>query len=118
MPLNDYVYWIDSNLPPKAAIWLHEAFGVNAIHVMSMNMLSAPDPEIFKKAAQSSEKVILLSKDEDIVNLVLRKKPPPYVIWITTGNLSNIDLKSILLTNLEEAVEYIQNANSPFVEIN
>lgn len=117
MQLNDYLYWIDANLPPKTVFWLSDAFGVNAEHVFSLNLLTNGDKEIFEKARQSSQQIIIITKDEDFVELVLRKKSPPKVIWITAGNLTNDQLKEILIKNLKQAVIKLQNPNEPFVEI-
>lgn len=117
MQLNKFVFWLDANLPPKAVLWLSETFGVTAFHVFSMDLLSGDDHEIFEKAQMSNEPVILISKDEDFVNLVLRKKAPPYIIWLTAGNLSNSRLKDILLNNLEEAVKKLLHSEHYFIEI-
>src|SRR5437763_13344561 len=100
MQLSDYIYWIDANLPPKTTTWLEEAFGVTAKHVLQIDFLAATDNEIFQKAATSNEDIIIITKDEDFVELVLRKKPPPKIVWITAGNLSNDHLKKILLEHL------------------
>src|ERR1035437_186193 len=103
MLLNDFIYWIDANLPPKTVIWLEEAFGVKAKHVFHIDFLTATDEEIFQKAADANENIIIITKDEDFVELVLRKKSPPKIVWITAGNLSNDHLKKILLEHLPEA---------------
>jgi predicted nuclease of predicted toxin-antitoxin system len=117
MPLKNYTYWIDANLPPKTVEWLEQALGVTAKHVFNINFLTAEDNEIFQKAKDSNENVILITKDEDFIELVLRKKPPPKIIWITAGNLSNTQLREILLRNLEIAVEQLHNTEYSFIEI-
>jgi len=92
MQLSDFAYWIDANLHPKTSDWLQSDFGVESRHVFNMDFLAAEDAEIFSKARQEPKNVIIIPKDEDFVELVLRKKPPPKIIWITAGNLSNKEL--------------------------
>ena len=108
MQLNDFVYWIDANLPYKAVYWLHDNLGVHAEHVYKLGMLSAGDATIYEAALKS---------DEDFVDLTLRHKTYPKIIWITAGNLSNTDLQNILLTHFETAVEKLQNPDHYFIEI-
>ena len=117
MLLNDHIYWIDANLPPKTTIWLEEAFGVVAKHVFYMDFLTSADEEIFQKAKDTGQSVIIITKDEDFVELVLRRKPPPKIVWITTGNLSNDHLKKILLEHLPTAIDRFINPDYYFVEI-
>jgi predicted nuclease of predicted toxin-antitoxin system len=117
MLLKKYTYWIDANLPPKTTEWLGIAFGVQARHVFNLQFLTAEDAEIFEHAKKSTEHIIIITKDEDFIDLVLRKKPPPKVIWITAGNLSNTELKKLLLENIETAVEQLQNSEYFFIEI-
>jgi predicted nuclease of predicted toxin-antitoxin system len=117
MQLKDFVYWIDANLPPKTVTWLSEAFNVTAKHMYDMGLLTSDDNTIFQKAKSESEQVIIITKDEDFVELVLRRKPPPKIIWITAGNLSNIHLQEILLKHLSEAVEKLTNPDNYFIEI-
>jgi predicted nuclease of predicted toxin-antitoxin system len=117
MQLNDYVYWIDANLPPQTVEWLKDTFNVQAEHVFSMNLLSAEDHEIFQLAKISKNNIIVVTKDEDFIELVLKKKTPPKIIWITAGNLSNKQLKSLLLDNFKTAVITLQNPHEHFVEI-
>lgn len=117
MQLSDYVYWIDANLPPKAANWLSDSFGIAAFHVGSLDFLSTNDNEIFDKAKSLDQKVIIISKDEDFVDVVLRKKAPPYIIWLTAGNLTNERLKIVLLANLEAAVAQLVIPGNSFIEI-
>ncbi len=117
MRLNDYIYWIDANLPPNTAEWLKETFKVKAEHVFFMKLLSAEDNEIFQNAKNSKDSIIIITKDEDFVELVLKKKSPPKIIWITAGNLSNKQLKTLLLANFKTAVTKLHSPQEHFVEI-
>ncbi len=117
MQLSDHTYWIDANLPPKTVEWLRESFDVKAEHVFFMNLLTAEDSEIFKNAQNSKDSIIIITKDEDFIELVLKKKSPPKIIWITVGNLSNKQLKKLLIDNFKAAVIHLQSSQELFVEI-
>ncbi len=117
MQLNDYVYWLDTNLPPKAVEWLNDRFNIAVRHVHHLNLLSSSDNEIFRKAKSSELNVVIITKDEDFVDLVLRMKPPPKIIWLTVGNVTNLHLKKILLDNLSEAVDRLSIPDNYYVEI-
>ncbi len=82
-----------------------------------MNLLSADDNEIFQLAQDSKKDIIIITKDEDFIELVLHKKSPPKIIWITAGNLSNKQLKALLLENFKAAVITLLNPREHFVEI-
>lgn len=103
MQLNDFVYWIDANLPPRLATWLMEHFQVEAYHISELFELNATDAEIFKKA-KASNNVVIITKDEDFADMVLREKYPPYIVWITLGNISNAELNKTIIDFFEEAV--------------
>ena len=117
MQLNEFVYWIDANLPPKTAEWLQEDFNVEAKHVFFLDFLSAEDNEIFERAKRSKENIIIITKDEDFIELVIARKSPPKIIWITVGNLSNKQLKKLLADNFKAAVVTLYNPNEHFVEL-
>lgn len=117
MRLSDHIYWIDANLPPKTADWLAEAFDVKAEHVFFMNFLSADDSEIFERAKNSKDNVIIITKDEDFIELIIKKKSPPKIIWLTAGNISNKQLKTLLLANFKTAVITLQSPHEQYVEI-
>ena len=114
MPHKDYDYWIDANLPPQLAEWLKERFSVNAFSLKALQLLQSPDKEIYQLA--SEKKIIILTKDEDFAELLRLKGPPPKVIWITAGNISNIDLKKIVIDCFEKAISSL-DAGNHLVEI-
>jgi predicted nuclease of predicted toxin-antitoxin system len=58
-------------------------------------------------AARDADAVVL-TKDQDFVDLVERLGPPPRVLWVTIGNTSNAHLKDVLQRTLAEALELIE----------
>ncbi len=73
-----------------------------AIAVRNRGLRDATDGAIFDAAREAS--AILVSKDSDFVELVLRHGPPPRLIWLTCGNLSNSALQAVLKSKLRDAV--------------
>ena len=57
------------------------------------------------------------TKDEDFLQLQERRGAPPQLVWLTCGNLSNRQLKQLLLSRWKRTVELLR-AGEPLVEIN
>ena len=55
---------------------------------------------------------MLLSKDSDFVELVMRFGPPPKLIWLTCGNMSNAALQGLFTVKLREAVQVLDGGES------
>ena len=88
------IYWIDAQLPPQLADWFHQTFSVEAYALRDLNLRDAQDADIFQQARQDG--IVIVSKDSDFVEMVLRIGAPPQVLWITCGNVTNRHLQSIL----------------------
>ena len=69
------VVWVDAQLPPALARWLADAYAVNAQHAQDVELLSAHDPVIFA-AARAGGAAIVITKDDDFVELIGRRGPP------------------------------------------
>jgi predicted nuclease of predicted toxin-antitoxin system len=80
--------WLDAQLPPSLAAWISETFGADARGVRDLALRDAEDRQIFQ-AARAEGEIVIVSKDSDFVDLVLRLGTPPQVLWVTCGNLTN-----------------------------
>jgi predicted nuclease of predicted toxin-antitoxin system len=80
-------FWIDAQLPPLLAEWLSAQFNVEAVALRTLGMRDAADEEIFQAAQQQD--IVIISKDSDFVELISRYEPPPQLIWVTCGNVTN-----------------------------
>ncbi len=109
------VVWVDAQLPPALARWLAETHAVDAWHVQDVDQLSADDPVIFA-AARSGRADIVVTKDDDFVQLIERHGPPPQVVWVTCGNLRNAELRAIVLAAWPRVTELLATGE-PLVEI-
>jgi predicted nuclease of predicted toxin-antitoxin system len=78
---------------------------------------NADDIEIFTKAKQHESSIIIITKDADFVDLIIRLGSPPKVILLTCGNTSNAMLKEIFSFQLKEAITMLGSAENDIVEI-
>jgi predicted nuclease of predicted toxin-antitoxin system len=85
--------WLDAQLPPTLAYWMCNNLAVDAKVLRELGLRDATDTEIFARARSSG--AVLISKDIDFVNLVQRLGPPPQIVWLTCGNVTNAHLKSV-----------------------
>jgi predicted nuclease of predicted toxin-antitoxin system len=86
--------WVDAQMSPAIATWLASAQGAEAVAVREIGLREASDADIFFSARTAG--AVVMSKDQDFVDLLLRHGPPPQIIWITCGNTSNARLQDIL----------------------
>jgi len=107
--------WIDAQLPPTLANWLNTNFEVEAISLKELGLRDAKDTEIFEAARQSS--TVIMTKDSDFIDLVCRLGPPPQILWLTCGNVTNRNLQKLLNLTLEQALMALKQGES-IVEIN
>lgn len=108
------IFWLDAQLPPQLALWIHERFGVEAVALRYIGLRDAPDGKIFDAARQAG--VVLVSKDIDFVDLVQRLGMPPQLLWVTCGNVTNARLKAVFEATFPAARELLAEGR-PVVEI-
>ncbi len=106
--------WLDAHLSPALATWLSNEMGQPATHLRALGLRHAKDREIFAQARQAN--VMLMTKDVDFVDMVMRMGTPPSIIWLTCGNTSNDALKALLRATLTKSIELI-GQGEPLVEI-
>ena len=104
------IIWLDAQLSPRLASWIAETFGGECLHVRDLGLRDAEDTEIFQMARDAGS--IVMTKDEDFVRLVERNSPPPQVIWVTAGNMSNARIKALLLKTLPDAISLLSSGES------
>jgi predicted nuclease of predicted toxin-antitoxin system len=107
-------FWIDAQLSPALAPWITDTFAVEAFSVQRLGLRDASDEEIF--FAARAEKAVVITKDQDFVQLLEQLGPPPKVIWVTCGNISNAQMRDVLLQNFQSALLHLQEGKS-LVEI-
>ena len=49
-----------------------------------------------------------MTKDSDFIDLVCRLGTPPQILWITCGNVTNLNLRKLLSATLPNALEKLR----------
>lgn len=106
--------WIDAQLAPSLAAWMTDRFGVEAHALRDLGLRNAKDRVIFEAAREAG--AVLLTKDQDFVEIQAQWGAPPQILWLTCGNTSNDRMRALL----ESAFPRIQNLladGEPLVEL-
>lgn len=107
--------WIDAQLSPSLAAWINRTFDdVQAKSVKALGLRDASDIEIYEKA--KLDNAIVMSKDDDFIQLIDQKGSPPKLIWITCGNTSNTKMREILSKTFPKAKKLLESGED-IVEI-
>ena len=75
--------WLDAQISPDIAQWFGSTHGIEAVPVKVLGLREA--------------KVVVLTKDRDLVDLATQLGSPPQILWLTCGNTSNAKLRTILM---------------------
>ncbi len=108
------IIWIDAQLSPALAPWIKKQFAVDAIPVKDVGLCDATDHDIFMAAKQKS--AVVMTKDNDFLQLLDKFGSPPQVIWVTLGNTFNARLKQVLKKIFPKAPKHL-DLGEPLVEI-
>ncbi len=106
--------WLDAQLSPHLAPWIKANFPIDCMHVRDLDFREADDLQIFFAAKTTN--VIILTKDADFLELLLRHKAPPKILWLTCGNTSTKRLGFLLRNQLQTALD-ILDSGEDLVEI-
>ena len=102
------IFWTDAQLPPPLAPWLTDTFAVGAESARFLGLADAEDEHIFSLARETGD-VVIASKDSDLVEMVLRSGPPPKILWVTCGNLTNRRLHKVLAQTFPDAMRLLDD---------
>lgn len=105
-------FLIDTQLPSGLARWLCEQ-DHEAEHVLDVSLAQAKDAAIWDYA--QAHKAIIVTKDEDFAEWVMRGRPGPSVVWLRIGNSSTpallkwlTPLLPVILRQLEHGERLIE----------
>jgi len=113
---HDWEIWLDNHISPIVAKWLKEALGLEVKSAYTLQLASLKDFEIYKKAKDYG-KVIIVSKDSDLDQIVSLNGSPPKLIMLKIGNCDNKILFALLKNNLEKAIRLLFDFNKDIIEI-
>lgn len=105
---------IDAQLPYSLKKIINEK-NFDSIHAMDLpNKDFSTDKEICEVAKKENR--IVITKDYDFIDTHIIKNVPQKLLWITTGNIRNIDLIELFNTNIEDLVKLFEVNN--LIEMN
>jgi predicted nuclease of predicted toxin-antitoxin system len=105
---------VDAQISPEFSQWLSATHGIEAWPIKALGLRDATDRTIFLAAREA--RASLLTKDRDLVDLVIQLGPPPQIVWLTCGNTSNAKLTAILAQAWSSTATLLE-AGEPIVEI-
>jgi predicted nuclease of predicted toxin-antitoxin system len=97
-------FLVDAQLPPVLAGWLREA-GHEAEHVNDLGLKNGSERAILEQALTSG--AIILTKDEDFADRVMRDLKAPVVVWLRVGNATNPALLAWFTPRLPGIVQLV-----------
>ena len=100
-------FLVDAQLPVRLSHLL-KSMGHDALHTKELALKNAtPDTEI--NTLSIREQRIVITKDSDFWDSFYVSQEPYKLLLITTGNISNKDLESLFVKNLEQLVDLLEN---------
>ena len=106
------IFWLNAQLPPRMARWLTTTFSVNAVTLYDLNLRDAQDIEIFEAARNNGPGTVVVTKDRDFVDLVVRLSTLPQILWLTCGNVSNRRLQELFTQTFPEALALLKDGEA------
>jgi len=98
-------FLVDAQLPPALARWI-AAQGHAAEHVAMALAPTEPDAAIVRYAIETG--AVIITKDSDFLTLA----PPPPVLIVATGNITNQALLALFADRFGTAVEELANGKA------
>lgn len=97
---------VDAQLPPALARYLSSQ-GVDAIHVLDVQMMESSDSMIWDLALRDS--LVIITKDEDFQIRASVSRISPRIIWVRIGNCSKKSLINFFEQKWDQIVYEINN---------
>jgi predicted nuclease of predicted toxin-antitoxin system len=107
-------FLVDAQLPRRLATRLREA-GHEAVHTLDLPQGNRTPDSMINELSISDEYVVI-TKDADFVNSFHLQRTPHKLLLISTGNIRNSELESLLMSNLKSIADNFNHFS--FVEIN
>jgi len=106
-------FLVDAQLPRRTTAWLSAA-GANAIHTLDLPDANRTSDDVINDTAEREHRVVI-TKDADFVDSHLLHGRPPKLLLISTGNISNRNLESLMLPLITDIIG--QFASHSFLEL-
>lgn len=116
MPHKKWEIWLDTQISPAIAKWMAEYTGHTVRSSYSLSITDLSDLDIYQKAKDQGN-VIILSKDADFSELIVRLGAPPKLINIKIGNCKNSILWSKIRPQINNVLDVLINTDINIVDI-
>lgn len=115
MPPN-WEIWLDCHISPIIAKWMTEELGIDVKSAYKLQLYGLSDFEIYTKA-KIKGKVIIISKDSDLEEIITINGTPPKLINLKVGNCDNRILFNLIKQNLQQATRFLIDFKKDIIEI-
>lgn len=105
-------FLLDENLSERLIPALAPHFP-GALHVRVLGLGGATDTRLWEVAAR--EGCVLVTKDEDFVQLSVLRGPPPKVLWLNVGNAGTPVIARLLQQNAEAIEAFVAHPELAFL---
>lgn len=106
-------FLVDAQLPRRLATRLREA-GHEVVHTLDLP-LGNRTPDSVINELSVNDGYVVITKDTDFVNSFHLRRRPRKLLLISTGNIRNAELESLLASNLESIAGNFKDFD--FIEI-
>jgi predicted nuclease of predicted toxin-antitoxin system len=105
---------VDAQLPKSLARFLKEQ-GFDTLHTLDLPLKNATGDNYINQLSIQEQRIVI-SKDSDFYDTFMAKQEPYKLLYLTVGNMRNIQLIALFANNLATIVKELQNGD--VVEIN
>lgn len=99
------------------AIWLKDSFAVKAKSFFELSFMEKSDVEVFKIAQATPNAIVITTKDIDFLQFQEQADNPPKILHINTGNISNKQLKELVMKLFPEVIRIFTKTDQLLIEI-
>lgn len=105
---------LDENLSERLAAALAPAFS-DVRHVRVLGLGGATDARVWTAAAEAG--CLLVTKDEDFVQLSVLRGPPPKVLWLNVGNAGTPAVAALLRRHAAAIAAFVDHPDVAFLAL-
>ena len=106
-------FLVDAQLPRRLALRL-QTLGHDTLHTLDLPLANRT-PDVTINALSLREQRIVITKDADFVNSFLLSQKPWKLLFVATGNITNIELETLFFQHLDRMLKSL--ADCDFVEL-
>ncbi|HRH59319.1 MAG TPA: DUF5615 family PIN-like protein [Chitinophagaceae bacterium] len=112
----DWEIWLDNQISSIIAKWMMDETGWTVKSSYTLQLHFKSDLQIYNEA-KAAGKVIIISKDSDLPQIITRLGAPPKLINIKIGNCHNRVLWNFIRNRLYKAIEELQKEYISIVDL-